>query len=134
MNDPITEVAYLQRGKVMLKIHAKNLENVAVLSLEGRVVTGETDALKTAVKYLSPCNAIILNLAQVNTVDAHGLGVMLEMREQAVARGLRFKVINVNQPLNRIFEITRLDTVFEMNSRAEYCPTVSRGRLTTVAA
>jgi hypothetical protein len=59
---------------------------------------------------------------------------MLEMREQAVARGLRFKVINVNQPLNRIFEITRLDTVFELNSRVEYTPAVSRARLATVAA
>ena len=130
----LPKLAYLQRGKVMLKIHAKNLENIAVLSLEGRVVTGETDVLRTAVKYLPPCNAIILNLAQVNTVDAHGLGVMLEMREQAVSRGLRFKVINVNQPLNRIFEITRLDTVFEMNSRVDYCPTISRERFTTVAA
>ena len=118
----------------MLKIHAKNLENVAVLSLEGRVVTGETDALRTAVQFISPCNAIILNLAQVTTVDAHGLGVMLEMREQAVAKGLRFKVINVNQPLNRIFEITRLDTVFELNTRVEYAPAVSRARLATVAA
>src|SRR6185295_6852945 len=127
-------MAYLQRGDVMLKIHAKNLENVAVLSLEGRVVTGETDVLRNAVQYLSPCNAIILNLAQVTTVDAHGLGVMLELREQAVAKGLRFKVINVNQPLNRIFEITRLDTVFELNTRFDYAPTVSRARLATVAA
>jgi anti-anti-sigma factor len=108
----------------MLKIHAKNLDNVAVLSLEGRVVNGETEALRNAMRYLSPTGGVILDLAQVATVDAHGLGVMLELREQAVARGLRFKVINVNAPLNRIFEITRLDSVFEINSRVEYFPTV----------
>jgi anti-anti-sigma factor len=114
------------KGEVMLKIHAKNLENVAVLSLEGKVVNGETDVLRTAARGVSPSGAIILDLAQVRTVDAHGLGVMLELRAQAVARGLRFKVINVNQPLNQIFEITQLDSVFEMNSRIEYFPTVLR--------
>ncbi|HEY6805698.1 MAG TPA: STAS domain-containing protein [Pyrinomonadaceae bacterium] len=110
----------------MLKIHAKNLENVAVLSLEGKVVNGETEVLRTAARGVSSTRAIILDLAQVRTVDAHGLGVMLELREQAISRGLRFKVINVNQPLNQIFEITRLDSVFEMNSRIEYFPTVMR--------
>jgi hypothetical protein len=30
----------------MLKVHAKNLETVAVLYLEGRIVTGETEPLR----------------------------------------------------------------------------------------
>ena len=36
----------------MLKVHAKNLETVAVLYLEGRIVTGETEPLRNGMPYL----------------------------------------------------------------------------------
>jgi anti-anti-sigma factor len=118
----------------MLKIHAKNLETIAVLSLQGRIVNGETEMLRNAVRLQLQSSAVILDLAQVTTVDAHGLGVLLDLRSQVIERGARFKVINVNQPLSRIFEITRLDSVFEINSRAETYQAVPRERHVPVAA
>lgn len=36
------------------------------------------------------CCAVILDLGWVNTVDERGLGVVLELREQAEAKGIRF--------------------------------------------
>ena len=49
-------------------------------------------------------------------MDAHGLGVLLQLREQTLARGIHFELRNVNKPLYRLLEITRLNTVFEINS------------------
>src|SRR5512138_283270 len=98
----------------MLKVHAKNLGTVAVLCLQGQIVNGETEILRNAVHSLSETSAVILDLARVTTVDAHGLGVMLDLREQAQEKGMGFKLMNVNQPLSRILEITRLDSVFQI--------------------
>jgi anti-anti-sigma factor len=52
----------------------------------------------------------------VTTVDAHGLGVLLQLREQTLAKGIHLELRNVNQPMYRIFEITRLNTVFDIDS------------------
>ena len=56
----------------MLKIYAKNLGNIAILSLQGRLVIGETGILRNAVDSLCKTN-VTLDMAGVDTVDAHGL-------------------------------------------------------------
>ena len=106
----------------MLKIHAKKLDDVEVLCLEGRIVNGDTEVLRTAMHLPSDTSKIILDLSNVTTIDAHGLGVLLQLRAQALASGVHFELINVNQPLSRVFEITRLNTVFEMNPSIEFLP------------
>lgn len=105
---------HCETGGIMLKVHAKKLDAVAVLCLEGQVINGDTDILRSAVQSASGAGDIILDLANVSVVDAHGLGVLLQLREQAFAKGADFKLLNVRKSLYRIFEITRLHTVFEI--------------------
>ena len=96
----------------MLKIQTRNLGNVTVLCLQGRIVNGETETLRNAVHSQSHVNAIILDLAGVNAVDASGLGLMLELRQQTEARGIRFKLMNATESVSRVLGVTRLDSVF----------------------
>ena len=108
----------------MLKINAKNLETATVLSLQGRIVNGETEFLRNAMRGIAERRDVVLDLAGVSMIDAHGLGVMLQLREQASARGMHFSVMNVGKPLKMVLEITRLDTVFEICDGIEYLPSV----------
>ena len=112
----------------MLRIHAKNLGDVAVLSLQGQIVTGETEILRTAVQSLPAVSAVKLDLARVATIDARGLGAMLELREQAESKGIRFELMNVTRQISRVFEITRLNTVFRITSSVKFFPAVSQSR------
>jgi len=118
----------------MLNVHAKKLETVAVLGLYGRIINGETEKLWHAVRNVSGATAIILDLKGVTTVDAHGLGVLLDLRQQTIATGMRFKLMNISQPLSRLFEITKLNSVFEMASAAEPIPVFTLHPCTQVAA
>jgi len=118
----------------MLNVHTKNFGTVAVLCIQGQIVTGETEILRRAVQSLSEVSAVKLDLARVTTVDAGGLGTLLELREQAESRGIRFELMNVSKQIGRVFEITRLDSVFRITSAVEYFPAVSRGRRASVAA
>ena len=104
----------------MLKAHAKKLYAVEVISLEGQIVNGDTDTLRSAVQLASGTSDVVLDLSNVTVVDAHGLGVLLQLREQTLANGINFKLINVNQSVSRVFEIARLNTVFEINSGVEF--------------
>ena len=112
----------------MLKIQTRNLGNVAVLSLQGRIVNGETASLRDAVRAQSTDGAVVLDMAGVTMIDASGLGLLLQMRNEFQARGVRLRVMNASRFVRRIFEITRLDSVFEVTSGFEAGPTLSRPR------
>ena len=103
----------------MLKVHAKKLNAVEILSLEGQIINGDTETLRSAVQLAPHSSDVILDMSNVTLVDAHGLGVLLQLRERSLANGVHFKLINVNERLSRVFEITRLNTVFEINSTRE---------------
>src|SRR5437867_12475544 len=111
--------AQLTKEIVMLRVHAQNLGSITILCLQGRIVTGETAALRHAVDSQSDVSAVVLDLARVSTIDAGGLGVMLQLREQTQARGIEFRLINVSKLVSRMLEITRLDSVFEVTSGTE---------------
>ena len=111
---------------IMLNVNAKNLGNITVLSLQGQIVNGETETLRNVVESLPLTRGLILDLARVTTVDAHGLGVLLELREKTNSKGIRFQLMNVSQPLRQVLEITRLNTVFQIISGVEFFPTVAR--------
>jgi anti-anti-sigma factor len=104
----------------MLKIHTRNFGDVAILYLQGRVVNGETTVLSRAVNSQVDAHLVVLDLARVNTIDAHGLGVLLGLREQTLSKGIEFKLMNLTKPVVDVMEITRLNTVFEVVSGAEW--------------
>jgi len=112
----------------MLKVHTRNLGNVAVVSLQGRIVNGETASLREAVASQLSASAVILDLARVSMIDASGLGLMLQLRKQTEAIGVGFKLMNVSKFVRQVFEITRLDTVFEVIPRVEPLPAIAQMR------
>ncbi len=115
----------------MLKVNVKNLASVTVLCLQGQIVVGETDTLRDALHSQSTgaaVSVVILDLARINIVDAHGLGVLLELREHAKAKGIRFELMNVTKWVSRVLEISCLDSVFKITSGVEWFPSVSRNR------
>jgi anti-sigma B factor antagonist len=112
----------------MLKVHTRNLGNVAVVCLQGRIVNGETSSLREAVDAQLNGSAVVLDLARVSTIDASGLGLMLALRRQAEAKGVGLKLMNVSKFVKQVFEITRLDTVFEVIPRVEPLPARSQAR------
>ena len=110
----------------MLKVHTQKLGMVTILHLKGRIMIGETKVLRNAV--LSLCNAsvIVLDLMRVTGVDAHGLGVLLELREQIQSKGVELRLMTVTRLVRQVLEATRLNTVFEVSSETEVLSRASR--------
>jgi len=117
----------------MLNIQARNWGTIAVLSLQGQIVNGETELLRKAVQLLPVVSAIKLDFARVTTVDAGGLGTMLALRAQLQSKGIRFELMNVNKRIRTVLELTRLDSVFQITGAVELFPAVSRNRQSAVA-
>lgn len=118
----------------MLKVHAKNLGTIAVLRLQGQLVNGETEILQDMLNSVSGVGSVVLDFARVTTIDARGLGVMLELREEAEAKGMRLELTHVSRLIGNVLKIARLDTVFQTRSKVEYLPGVSSQRQVPVSA
>ena len=110
----------------MLKVHTRELGNVAVVSVQGRIVNGETASLREEVDSQLNSKSVVLDLARVSTIDASGLGLMLSLRKQAETKGVGLKLMNVSKFVCEVFEITRLNTVFEVIPRVESRPAIAR--------
>ena len=112
----------------MLKVHTRKLGNVAVVSVQGRIVNGETASLRQEVDSQSRVNTVLLDLSRVSTIDASGLGLMLKMREETQSRGMRFKLMNVTNLVSRVLAVTKLDSVFEITPAGEQLPALAHAR------
>jgi len=109
----------LAQGEVMLKVQTTKLGKVALLLVQGKIVRGEIDALRRAVLAQTDASAVVLDLAKVNTIDAGGLGVLLELREHTQSRGIEFRLKNVTRLVRHVLEITHLNEVFEGTTLSE---------------
>jgi anti-anti-sigma factor len=111
----------------MLRISTGDLGNVVTLNLQGKIVIGETESLRKTVGCHPGASAIVLDLAKVTTIDAHGLGVLLELRQHAESSGIEFRLMNVTRLVGRVLEITRLNSVFKVNTQKDILPRVPFG-------
>ena len=118
----------------MLNVERKNLGTVSLLNLDGNVLIGATDTLRETMQTLPSSTSVILDLSHVALVDAHGLGVLLQLREQALARGMQFELMNPGDHLRELFRMTHLDSVFRIRSAFEFFPMPALSRRTRVAA
>ena len=112
----------------MLQISTTKFKTTAVLQLEGQIVNGGSDNLRQVVRSLSGVNAVKLDLAQVSVIDASGLGLLLQLRQETEGKGRRFELANITTPIRRVLEMTRLDTVFRITSGVELFPAVAPRR------
>jgi|SRR5262245_12501629 len=103
----------------MLSVRTQRLGAVAVLCLQGRLVNGETDELSKAVRSQSNVSVVVLDFAQVDLIDAKGLGVLLELRQLSQSRGIELRLINVNRLVQQVLELTRLDSVLTVSPQTE---------------
>ena len=101
----------------MLRVSSNKSGNVVTLCLRGKIVIGETVVLQQVVECQTEASVIALDLASVTVIDAHGLGVLLELRQHAASKGIEFRLMNVTQLVRRVLEITRLNSVFEVTTQ-----------------
>jgi anti-sigma B factor antagonist len=106
----------------MLRVHTKNFGSIVILCVQGRIVIGETKALRDAVLSQSGIGLLVLDLARVDTIDAAGFGALLALRAETRSKGISLKLMNVTKNVRQLLDITRLSSVFEVTSMLEVMP------------
>ena len=100
-----------------MKIEKRNRDGVTVLDLGGKITIGKGDiALREAVQQTLEGGAakVLINLADVTTIDSSGVGELVSAFTTATNRGAKLKLANLPAKVNDILQITQLITVFEV--------------------
>lgn len=104
-------------GSPMLRIDIRNMNATAVLRCTGRLVFGvEAETLRGVTK-ARPERDIRVDLQNVRTIDASGLGVMVELQHWAKNNHRTLVYSNPCDMVERLIRLTRLHTVLSV----EYC-------------
>jgi anti-sigma B factor antagonist len=112
-NDPRT---IFSQGEGGMKIVERQVEDVTILDLHGKILIGEgDDALRDAVTRLvdGGRTKLLLNLADVPYVDSAGLGEIVRCYTTVSRKGGRLKLVNLTKKIQDLLAITKLLTVFE---------------------
>lgn len=99
-----------------MQIEERNVGDVVVLDLKGKVTLGQGDELlKDKVNSLvnQGHRKIVLNLADVPYVDSAGLGEIVRTYTTVSKNGGSLKLLNLTKRITDLLAITKLLTVFE---------------------
>src|SRR5919204_1755532 len=99
-----------------MQIEERNVGDVKVLDLKGKITLGEGDELlKDKVNSLvnQGSKKIILNLAEVPYIDSAGLGEIVRTYTTVSRQGGSLKLLNLTKRITDLLSITKLLTVFE---------------------
>lgn len=105
-----------------LKITNGEVNGVAVLWLDGRIVLGEeTGAIRETVRSLiaQGKKKLVLNMNNVTLIDSAGLGALVSAYSTAKSGGASLRLCHLGSKFNELLQITRLLTVFDVSNSQE---------------
>ncbi|MGA7295600.1 MAG: STAS domain-containing protein [Terriglobales bacterium] len=103
-----------------LKFEVECLHDVAVVNCSGRMVRGAAlDEFRRQIEQLGRVRMLVLDVSDVDQLDAGGLGTLLMLRRWAMQRSAKLKLVNPPAFFRRLLEATHLDSVFETSSLKE---------------
>ena len=102
-----------------LSTDIRNVADVTVVDLSGRITLGEASGkLRDTVRNLLKSNVkkMLLNLGGVSYIDSSGLGELVSAYTTARSQGCTVKLLNVQDKVEDLLQITKLYTVFETHT------------------
>lgn len=101
----------------MLTIDVEQNGEIAVVRCSGRIVRGqEVQTLRSAVIAEKNSRIVVLDLSDVETIDAGGLNTLVSLHEWAMGRGVQLKLVNPSHFVQEMLARTKLDRVFDIST------------------
>jgi anti-anti-sigma factor len=107
----------IERTAVMLTIEIERSGNVAVMRCAGRIVRGqEVQKLRAAVTAEKDSRMVVLDLGDVEAVDAGGLNTLVSLHQWTRGRDMQLKLVNPSHFVHEMLTRTKLDRLFDIST------------------
>lgn len=95
--------------------------DVCVVSVEGQLIVGNRQELKQKVldEIERGERKFLVDFSQTGYIDSSGLGVLVSLSKKIREHGGELRLTNLNEDLKTLFELTKLDTLFQIADSRE---------------
>lgn len=100
----------------MLNVRVERAEDVAIVTASGRIVRGHESKLEDAVLAQERARMIVLDLTDVETLDAGGLTLLVSLHRWTESRRAHLRLVNPRPFVYEMLTRTHLDCVFDISS------------------
>jgi anti-sigma B factor antagonist len=93
------------------------VDGVSIVELDGRILLGEeSNSLRDKLKSLiaEGKKKIVLNMANIKSIDSTGLGTLFAAHLSAKTQGASMRLCHLGRKFHEILQITKLLTVFDV--------------------
>ena len=105
------------RNGMNLHIDTKTREQTCIIDVRGEVDLYSSPKMREAIfsaMKQRPLPAIIVDLTHVTYTDSSGIATLVEGLQISQERQARFKLVGLSQAVLEVFQLARLETVFEI--------------------
>jgi anti-anti-sigma factor len=109
-------------------LHVEQAQAGTIVTLRGSMAENGAAAVMSEVVKATRTHAILLNLGHTRHIGADGLGVLLEARRIAQARGQQFSLLGVSRSLRRAFKYAQVEQILSAtpNTQEVFVPAPRR--------
>ena len=100
---------------------ARTEGTTTIIEVEGQLIVGNRHELKQMLleKLDVGYRAFVIDFSRTGYIDSSGLGVLVGLSKKVRERGGTLRLAALGPDLQRLFELTRLDTLFEIRNSLE---------------
>ncbi len=90
--------------------------DVTIVEVTGQLIVGNRQELKDDVLELlrSGTRKFLIDFSDTAYIDSSGLGVLVSLSKKIREKGGELRLSNLNEDLRTLFELTKLDTLFQI--------------------
>lgn len=93
------------------------LNDITVVDVEGQLIVGNRQELKQKVlqELESGGRKFLIDFSGTGYIDSSGLGVLVSLSKKIREQGGELRLAALNDDLRTLFELTKLDTLFQIS-------------------
>jgi len=100
----------------MLTVRSDRAGDVAIIKCAGRIVRGQENILRDAVLEQKLARVIVVDLSEVESIDAGGLTVLVDLHRWSENNRSHLKLVNPRPFVHQMLTRTHLSCVFDISS------------------
>ncbi|HEX7937958.1 MAG TPA: STAS domain-containing protein [Gemmatimonadaceae bacterium] len=99
----------------------KKQDGVVITEIEGQLIVGNRQELKQKMldELEKGAKKFLIDFAKTGYIDSSGLGVLVSLSKKIREQGGELRLANLNDDLKTLFELTKLDTLFQIAETRE---------------
>lgn len=104
-----------------MSFSVRSVGDATVVEVDGQLIVGNRQDLKDKVlaRLEEGARNFVIDFARTGYIDSSGLGVLVSISKKIREAGGELRLASLSEDLQTLFELTKLDTLFQIRDNLE---------------